>query len=838
MNLNQPKYMHLLEKAEKRIQEMKILQAAGLICHDGDFVPSVHYPPITQYPLNTQEELFSSYTPPEDGLIDIYVHLPFCERRCLFCHYPGKLGEQAEEKTRYLAALEKEMDIYLNVLGIDKIKPRSILIGGGTPTFLPPKQLAQFLEFFSKRVDYSRCRQFNYDVDPGTLVGEEGLERLRIMKEYGVNRLTIGVQSLNDDILKLMNRPHGSDMAIESIDNCANFGFGLNIEFIFGHPGQTLENWIEVVEKAVTLPVDEIQLYRLKVLAYGDLQGSILKIRQRDTASIPSFEDTMRMKQLAIDILAEHGFNENLRRVYSKEKKNYSHYAYNQCCMLYDQIGFGLTAFSSMRDRFGLNTQNFDEYYAAIEQGRLPLNRGYIRDMEQQARWATILPLKNRDIIKKQFEKVTGGLSFDKMFRKKISQLKKFGLIEDTATNVRLTELGAFVADEVVEEFNANEFMPFPSKAYAQGPLHPYADNTTEEAFGIGSEEISDDIAICELVGSNPVISNVQNKQWELQNLTDEELKQLLTATGDLQQKLFTRARAVRKEYMGDNVRFRGVIEISNFCQKNCDYCAMRYGNKSLERFRLDAETILNISWDIVESGIKVVFLQAGQDPHIDSILEQVIPIITNEMGAEVLLCVGEKDKETYQQYTRMGAKSFIMKFETSDPVEHKRITHATLEQRMQHMHLIREAGMQIGTGNIIGLPGLTLDNLISDLRLIYSFKPDFASTAPFIANNATPMEGFPAGDMQIALNMIAMMRIGLKECLIPAVSALECTQSGGQLLGLNAGANVLTINFTPKSYRENYKIYSKDRFIVNLTHAQKTAVLAGMRANLVLQPA
>jgi oxygen-independent coproporphyrinogen-3 oxidase len=473
----------LLAKARQRVDEIGRLQAEGLICLDGDFVPSVHYPPITQYPFTTDDELFAGYTPPQDGFLDVYVHFPFCEQRCTFCHYPGKLGQQTEEKNRYLAALEKEMDIYMRRLGIDKIKARSILIGGGTATFLSPEQLKRFLQFFCKRVDLTHCRQFNYDVDPGTLVGQSGLERLRIMKDYGVNRLTIGVQSLDDSVLTIMNRPHNAQTAIESIENSRKFGFQLNIEFIFGHPGETMENWIDVIEKAVTLPVDEIQLYRLKVLAYGDLQGHIIKLREKDPTSIPSFEDTMMMKQIAIDILSEHGFHENLRRVYSKKKEHFSHYAYNQCCMLYDQIGLGLTAFSSLRDRFALNTQYFHEYYARIEEGKLPINRGLIRSKETQVRWAIVLPLKNSDLKKAYFEKVT-GVSFDTIFRKKVERLKQFGLIEENDEIVRLTELGAFVADEVAEQFNSNEFMPVPIDAYAQGPLHPYADNTSEDALG------------------------------------------------------------------------------------------------------------------------------------------------------------------------------------------------------------------------------------------------------------------------------------------------------------------------------------------------------------------
>ena len=465
-----------LANARLRLEDFRRLRAAGLINEAGDFYPSVHYPPITMYKPMTEEELFGTYTMPEDGLLDVYVHIPFCRQRCLFCHYPGKLGDQFEEKERYLGALEKEMDIYLRRLGIDRIQARSILIGGGTPTHLTPAQLQRFLNDFLKRVDITTCKQFNYDVDPATLIGPDGITRLRMLRDAGVDRLTIGVQSLDNDILKLMNRKHTINEAIESIENSRDLGFQINIEFIFGHPGETIDNWAEVVEKACTLGVEEIQLYRLKVEAYGDYQGPIKHLRQIRPESFPSADESLMMKQVAIDILAEHGYNENLRRVYSKERQHYSHYAYNQCCMLYDQIGLGLTAFSSMRDRFGLNTPSFEEYYASVEAGRLPLNRGLVRSPEEQVRWSIILPVKNRDVRKNLFTKRTGR-SLDQVFRAKIDNLKAFGLLEETDKMLKLTTLGAFFADEVAEQFCHPSYLPYPSASYGDGPLNPYNNN-------------------------------------------------------------------------------------------------------------------------------------------------------------------------------------------------------------------------------------------------------------------------------------------------------------------------------------------------------------------------
>ncbi len=470
----------VVQHARERLNDLERMRAIGIVAKDADFSPSgVHYPPITRYDPITEEEAFGGYTLPADGKVDVYAHIPFCRQRCTFCHYPLKLGPKLEdEKDRYLAAIEKEMDLYLRHLGVDRIQPHSVLVGGGTPTYLTPAQLHRFLASFDKRVDLRSASQFSYDVDPNTLLGEDGAERMRIMRDFGVDRLTIGVQSLVPEVLRYMNRHHGREEAIEAIAASKKFGFKLNIEFIFGYPGQTLDNWIDVIEEACHLDTEEIQLYRLKVDAYGDYQGPIKQVLDsKKSVVVPTNEDAIMMKQAAIDVLAHYGYTEKiLRRVFTRSEKDYSHYAHNQCCLLYDEVGFGLATFSSLRDRFLLTTSNFQEYYSRIESGRLPVNRGLVRDTEQLIRWATILPLKNRTIRKRDFTRVT-GLRFEQVFRSKIEKLKDVGLIEENDRYVSLTTLGRFFADEVVQQFFAPEHLPFPIHDYASGPLHPLNDN-------------------------------------------------------------------------------------------------------------------------------------------------------------------------------------------------------------------------------------------------------------------------------------------------------------------------------------------------------------------------
>ncbi|AKG22934.1 biotin synthase BioB [Calothrix sp. 336/3] len=317
----------------------------------------------------------------------------------------------------------------------------------------------------------------------------------------------------------------------------------------------------------------------------------------------------------------------------------------------------------------------------------------------------------------------------------------------------------------------------------------------------------------------------------DIRRLTKSELIRLIQAEGELQEQLFRQARQARHESGADQVLLRGVIEISNFCQKNCDYCAMRVVNKNLDRYRLQPEEILAIAAEIKKTNtISTIFLQAGQDPQCDAILAEVIPEIKRQYNLNVLLCLGERPRDVYFKFAELGADSYILKFETSDPQLYQEIAHTPLLRRLQCIRWLQEAGFKVGTGNIVGLPHQTLETLADDILLALDIQPDFVSSSPFIPNQNTPLENIGYGNLNWTLNTMAIYRIALPSALIPTVSALEKIQTGGQLMGLNAGANVLTINFTPQTAREKYVIYSEQRFVVSLEHARKAINRAGLQ--------
>ncbi|WP_063777486.1 radical SAM protein [Streptomyces sp. 769] len=314
--------------------------------------------------------------------------------------------------------------------------------------------------------------------------------------------------------------------------------------------------------------------------------------------------------------------------------------------------------------------------------------------------------------------------------------------------------------------------------------------------------------------------------------LTRSEIRAALQASGEQQQELFAEARRRRQEHFGRRIVVRGVIEITNVCRVNCDYCPMRRDNvQDNDRFFMSSENIQRCARSIRDAGINVVLLQGGETTRVLSVLRESIPAIREiyDGDVEILLNVGNLTRAQYKNLRELGAVSYIIKHETSDPELFRAIRHEDLEQRLRCMRDLLDLGYRVGTGLISGLPGQSIESIIDDIELAGELGVHMCSVSPFVPAPDTPLSIAPAGSNELALNIIAILRICYPHLLIPSVSALEKTDSGGQSRGLDAGANVLTVNFTGEADRDRYLIYGNKRFVVGLEHARKLADNAGL---------
>lgn len=467
----------LVHAAEEKVRSFGLgeLRDAGLIPVDGSYFPAIYYPPIPRYPRCRPEEVLGGFTYDAVRPFSLYLHIPFCVSRCTYCHWVVHVGSSAAERDRYLDGLAAEMALYAGVLGVPAPAPRSVLIGGGTPSTLTPGQTERLLALLGTRFDLSRCTQITCELEPTTVLGAEGLDKLRVMKALGVNRVSLGVQSFHDRALAEMGRHHSAAQALEAIAQIRRAGIeSLSLDLIYGYPGCTPREWLDTLETAFSLDIDACQLYRLRIVPHGEREGAVKARFDRAPAAFPDVPDVYTMKALGILAATERGFPETSRRVFARGARHNSDYLTDHTDSLCDVLGLGISSWSNLQGRFFVNTgESLEAYYGHLAGGALPIAKGKVRTEDDQRRWAVAVPLKHHGVRKAVFRQVTGADLGD-AFPRKIQSLKRFGLLWEEDDAVGLTEKGGFLADEAVIQFYHPDYIPFPASAYRDGELNPY----------------------------------------------------------------------------------------------------------------------------------------------------------------------------------------------------------------------------------------------------------------------------------------------------------------------------------------------------------------------------
>ena len=280
---------------------------------------------------------------------------------------------------------------------------------------------------------------------------------------------------------------------------------------------------------------------------------------------------------------------------------------------------------------------------------------------------------------------------------------------------------------------------------------------------------------------------------------------------------LFGFADDVRREYVGDAVLLRGIIEFSNVCRNTCLYCGLNRHNAQLKRYRLTREEILAAAANIWRAGVKTVVLQSGEEDNLDSRwLRQVIEEIKRDFDMAMTLSVGERCREDYELWKEAGADRYLLKIETSDPGLYRELHPGmSFENRIRCLQDLVELGYQTGSGNLVGLKGQTIRSLAGDIRFFKQGDFDMISVSPFIPHPQTALANEPAGDLTMTLKMTALARIVSRNAHIPATTAIGSLQGQDERpKALAAGANVLMPNFTPVPYRRYYEIYPNKRCV------------------------
>lgn len=316
-------------------------------------------------------------------------------------------------------------------------------------------------------------------------------------------------------------------------------------------------------------------------------------------------------------------------------------------------------------------------------------------------------------------------------------------------------------------------------------------------------------------------------------NFTVDEIVELLNVQGKEQEKLFDLADRKTKQYFGNLINIRGVIELSNICNNNCKYCSMGKQNHTLKRYYICYKEFVKIVDEAYDLGIRVFHLSSGEnDCYSDEILMKMVQYIINK-ECRVILVIGNKKKKFMKKIFITNKMTVICKFETSNSWLYSEYNDKSgnLDFRIEYLKFLRDIGYKIGTGNIVGLPHQNDYILAHDLLLLQKINPEQASTSRFIHNQYSFYSDQKDGNIKKTLNYIALMRLMLDgNTIIPTNSSVG---KEDKYKALFFGANLISINLTPEKYYKQYVIYNdQTRYRANLKDVEDKLKNMGLKLN------
>lgn len=306
----------------------------------------------------------------------------------------------------------------------------------------------------------------------------------------------------------------------------------------------------------------------------------------------------------------------------------------------------------------------------------------------------------------------------------------------------------------------------------------------------------------------------VSDKLIKLHQLSKEEYLELLRGWEDKEtaERLAAEAVRLRRQYYGDKVYTRGLIEFTNYCKNNCFYCGIRRGNYDAERYRLTKEEILECCRSGYMLGYRTFVLQGGEDPfYTDERMVEIILEMKKEFpDCALTLSIGERSYESYRRFREAGADRYLLRHEAVDSFLYRSLhpEEMKLEQRKQCLYALKKLGYQVGAGFMVGAPGQTMSHLAADLVFLQELRPEMVGIGPFIPHHDTMYAKEKAGSVDLTLFLLSVIRIMLPRVLLPATTALGTLDPRGREKGLLVGANVVMPNLSPVKNRKLYELY------------------------------
>jgi oxygen-independent coproporphyrinogen-3 oxidase len=411
-----------------------------------------NYPPFS---LWTEDAVATEATsalsqPPADVPLGLYLHIPFCRKRCHFCYFRVYTDKNASEVSDYLDIVGREWELYATQPAIAERPLRFIYFGGGTPSFLSVRQLKSLVDRLSAVTPWTDAEEVTFECEPGTLT-ESKLSQIRDM---GITRLSLGVEHFDDDVLALNGRAHRSAEVFRAYEFAQSLKFPqVNIDLIAGMLGDTDDKWHAAVARTIALSPDSVTIYQMELPYNTTISSDLLKGTGQFTESVANWSTKRRWVREAFDALESAGYTVSSAYTAVKNPRTTRFVYRDQLWQGADLAPLGVSSFGHVN---GVHMQNLDSwgpYAASVRRGEIPLSRAYRPTDEERLIRELVLQLK-RGSVRPIYFSEKYGVDIADRFAPALASLRADGyLIASDADQVELSREGLLRVDSLLPRF-------------------------------------------------------------------------------------------------------------------------------------------------------------------------------------------------------------------------------------------------------------------------------------------------------------------------------------------------------------------------------------------------
>ena len=389
-------------------------------------------------------------TPPDLGL---YLHIPFCRKRCKFCYFRVYVDRNAGEIRRYLDALGREIELYAERPRIAGRPLRFVYFGGGTPSYISARDLRSLAARAKSAMSWDEAGEIAFECEPGTLTEA----KVAAIAEIGVTRLSLGVEHLNDDVLRENGRAHVSREVYRSMPWIRAAGFRqVNVDLMAGLVSDTWESWRDTVERAVDLDADSVTIYQME-LPYNTLYSKTISEGRRQELILADWRTKREWHAHAIEALTAAGYEQTSAYTLVRRGRPAEFLYRDALWRGSDMIGAGVSSISHVGGVHFQNADRWEEYLGALDEDRLAIGRALPTTAAQRLVREMILQLKLGSVRPACFREKF-GVDVLAEFESAWETLEDEGMLTRGPEEVRLTPEGMLRVDQLLPLFYAPEF--------------------------------------------------------------------------------------------------------------------------------------------------------------------------------------------------------------------------------------------------------------------------------------------------------------------------------------------------------------------------------------------